>query len=91
MKRSRYTEDQIVGILKEAEAGIQPDDSNLGLVRHHLALAYEASGDKERARAAADRALAAHDSYADAQKASGDPVDEPPKWYAEALSMRERL
>ncbi len=80
-----------ISYLKEAEAGIQPDDSNLGLVRHHLALAYEASGDKERARAAADRAVAAHETYVEAQKASGNPVEEPPEWYAEALSMRERL
>ncbi len=80
-----------IAYLKEAEAGIQSDDSNLGLVRHHLALAYEASGDKERARAAADRAVAAHESYVEAQKASGNPVEEPPEWYAEALSMRERL
>ncbi|HEY5658094.1 MAG TPA: tetratricopeptide repeat protein [Myxococcota bacterium] len=80
-----------ISYLKEAEAGIKPGDSNLGLVRHHLALAYEASGDRERARAAAERAVAAQEAYVEVKKASGEEVVEDPDWYAEALSMRKRL
>jgi tetratricopeptide (TPR) repeat protein len=80
-----------ISYLKEAEAGIPPDDANLGLVRHHLALAYEASGDPQRAREAAIRALEAREAYLEAQRARGGKIDEHPPWHAEALAMRDRL
>ena len=80
-----------IGYLKEAEAGIGQDDANLGLVRHHLALAYDASGDQDNARAAADRALEAHQSFVEAQKARGVPVGASPPWVGEAQTLRARL
>lgn len=80
-----------IGYLKEAEAGMPPDDTNLGLVRHHLAMAYEASGDKVSARDTLDRAIEAHLAFAEAQRARGLPVGSDPSWLREARSLRERL
>ena len=70
---------------------MDPADENLGVIRHHLALAYDASGDKESARASLDRAIAAHEAYVESQKARGVPVEAEPTWFAEARTLRERL
>ena len=80
-----------VGYLKEAVAGIDEGDPNLGLVRHHLAQAYEASGDTQLARATLEQALADHDAYVQAQLAGGAKEVAEPVWYAEAQAMKERL
>src|SRR5262245_48733548 len=80
-----------IGYLKEAEAGMKPEDATLGIIRHHLALAYEASGDKENARTTLDRAIAAHEAFKEAQKARGVPVGADPAWLEDARKMRERL
>jgi Tfp pilus assembly protein PilF len=79
-----------IGYLKEAAAGFPPGDPNLGLVRHHLALAYEAAGDAENARVAVEEALQAHASQAAAvREAGGSPAD--PPWLADARAMQARL
>jgi len=70
-----------ISYLKEAEAGMDPNDQALGIVRHHLALAYEANGDTEEAVAALRRAL-------EVAPAGGG---ESPEWVAEVRSMLERL
>lgn len=75
-----------IGYLKEAAAGFPPDDPNLGLVQHHLALAYEASGDAENARLALAGAL---EAYATATK-GGAPSSEP-QWLKDARAMQTRL
>jgi tetratricopeptide (TPR) repeat protein len=80
-----------IGYLKEAEAGVKPEDATLGIIRHHLAQAYEASGDKENARITVDRAIAAQQAFVEAQKARGVPVGSDPTWYQDARKMRERL
>jgi tetratricopeptide (TPR) repeat protein len=80
-----------VGYLKEAVAGIRPGDPNLGLIRHHLALAYEATGDKESARRAVEQALLDHQAHAAAQKAAGASGVADPPWMAEARAMLQRL
>jgi len=80
-----------ISYLKEAEAGIPPEDGNLGLVRYHLALAYDASGDSSRALEVVESALVAREAYLEAQRARGGKIDQHPPWYAEALTMRERL
>jgi tetratricopeptide (TPR) repeat protein len=80
-----------IGYLKEAEAGVKAEDATLGIIRHHLAQAYEASGDKVNARTTLDRAIAAHQSFVEAQKARGVPVGADPSWFADARKMRERL
>jgi len=79
-----------IGYLKEAAAGFPPEDPNLGLVRHHLALAYEAAGDSDNARIAVEEALALHDTQVQAAKAAGAKVGEPP-WVKEAQEMKARL
>jgi hypothetical protein len=65
--------------------------ANLGLVRYHLALAYEATGDNERALEAADRALEGHEAWVVDQKAQNRNVDAQPPWYAEAQQLKTRL
>ena len=80
-----------IGYLKEAEAGVKAEDATLGIIRHHLAQAYEASGDKDNARTTLDRAIAAHQAFVEAQKARGIPVGADPAWFADARKMRERL
>ena len=77
--------------LREAEAGFEPGDANLGLIRHHLALAYEASGDQESARDTLDRAIEAYESFVESQRSRGRPVGSDPEWYSEARKMRARL
>jgi tetratricopeptide (TPR) repeat protein len=79
-----------IGYLKEAVAGIEAGDANRGLVRHHLAQAYEASGDKENAKSTAQAALADHAAYSEARQAAGAQVQEP-GWFGEAQAMVGRL
>ena len=80
-----------IGYLKEAEAGVKAEDATLGIIRHHLALAYEASGDKANAKTTLDRAIAGHEAFKEAQKARGVPVGADPSWFEDARKMRERL
>jgi tetratricopeptide (TPR) repeat protein len=80
-----------IGYLKEAVAGIEADDPNLGLVRHHLAQAYEANGEQEKARETLDAALADHEALAASKASGGAAQANEPTWYAEARAMRERL
>jgi tetratricopeptide (TPR) repeat protein len=47
-----------IGYLKEAEGGMRSEDPALGVVRQHLALAYEANGDADKAREVVERGLA---------------------------------
>ncbi|MDJ0790208.1 MAG: tetratricopeptide repeat protein [Myxococcota bacterium] len=79
-----------IGYLKEAVAGIEAGDASKGLVRHHLAQAYEASGDTANAKSTAEAALADHQAYAEARQAAGGTVEEP-GWYGEAKALIERL
>jgi len=46
-----------VSYLRESVNGMTPGDRNLPLVRQHLAMAYEANGEEERARAELEKAL----------------------------------
>ena len=80
-----------ISYLKEAEAGMDSESPSLGVVRYHLALAYEASGDSSRALEAVESALVAREAYLEAQRARGGKIDQHPPWYAEVLTMRERL
>jgi tetratricopeptide (TPR) repeat protein len=74
-----------IGYLREAEGGMSPDDPQLGLVRHHLALAYEANGEPERAREVLERAIRDLDALRAARGMS-----EPP-WMDDLRSMLARL
>ncbi len=70
---------------------ISSGHANVGLVSHHLAQAYEASGDNDRAREILEGALEAHDAYVEAQRADGASAMAEPTWYAEAQAMKQRL
>ena len=58
------------------------------VVRHHLALAYEANGELERAREAIDQAVQDLDRIYTGENGEKRPE---PKWAAEVRSMQERL
>ena len=79
-----------ISYLKEAEAGTDPNDASIGIVRHHLALAYEANGDLEEARAALTRSLAGLEKQLQAARSRGATAVEPP-WAAEVRAMLDRL
>lgn len=80
-----------IGYLREAEAGFDATRPDLGIVRHHLAQAYEANGEPEKAREVLARALADLDAVLRAAaEEHGRPIPEPP-WVAELRSMYERL
>ena len=80
-----------IGYLEEALAGTDAGDPSRALVRHHLAKAYEASGDTEKARQALEQALADHASYVQARRAEGVTEVREPLWVMEARAMKERL
>jgi tetratricopeptide (TPR) repeat protein len=77
-----------IGYLKEAATGFEGKDPQLALVRHHLALAYEANGEPEQAREILERAI--RDLDAIYRSESGEQRPEP-AWTAEIRSMHERL
>jgi tetratricopeptide (TPR) repeat protein len=77
-----------IGYLKEAASGFRAEDPQLALVRHHLALAYEANGEPERAQQTLEMAI--RDLDAIYQGEEGEKRPEPP-WTAEIRSMQERL
>jgi tetratricopeptide (TPR) repeat protein len=80
-----------IGYLKEAEAATKPNDASLGVVRFHLAQAYEANGDAEEALAALDRALETLGTQMQAVRAQGGDPGPEPEWAAEARELRERV
>jgi tetratricopeptide (TPR) repeat protein len=71
-----------VGYLREAEAGMNPEDQSIGVVRHHLALAYEENGESDKAIESLDRALAGMKPNAEGDE---------PGWASDVRTMRERL
>jgi tetratricopeptide (TPR) repeat protein len=80
-----------IGYLKEAEGGFPSEDPALGIVRQHLALAYEANGDTDEARDVVDRALSELAEQVTAYEArTGNEATEPP-WAAELRALRDRL
>jgi tetratricopeptide (TPR) repeat protein len=80
-----------IGYLKEAEAATKPNDASLGVVRFHLAQAYEANGDAEDALEALDRALKTLGEQMEAARAQGGDPGPEPSWAAEARALRERV
>ncbi len=80
-----------IGYLKEAEAATKPNDASLGVVRFHLAQAYEANGDAADALAAVDRALESLGAQMEAVKAQGGDPGPEPEWADDARALRERV
>ena len=79
-----------VGYLRESEEGMDPESQSLGIVRLHLALAYEASGENDKAMAALDRAQAAFEKHKAAAEEKGTEITEP-DWVEEVRVMRTRV
>jgi len=79
-----------ISYLQEAEAGTEADSPSLGVVRYHLALAYEQNGDTELAQAAAERALEHLESMMQATRERGGQPQEP-DWAADARSLLDRV
>ncbi len=81
-----------VGYLKEAEAGFRPEDPSLAIVRHHLAQAYEANNEADKARDVLKRALETLDAQRKAlsEQKQGELPPEP-AWVAPIRAMLERL
>ncbi|MBW2272293.1 MAG: tetratricopeptide repeat protein [Deltaproteobacteria bacterium] len=79
-----------VGYLKEAADSTDPDNPNLGIIRYHLALAYEADGQKEKAAEVLERAVTDLDQRYEAAQAAGRKVAEPP-WEKDLRQMLDRL
>jgi tetratricopeptide (TPR) repeat protein len=77
-----------IGYLREAANGFDARDDQLALVRHHLALAYEANGEPEQARQTLEQAI--RDLDAKYRSEEGEKRPEP-AWTAEIRSMHERL
>jgi tetratricopeptide (TPR) repeat protein len=77
-----------IGYLKEAESGFDAGASQRVVVRHHLALAYEANGELERARETIDQAVRELDSIYTGENGEKRPE---PQWAAEVRTMHERL
>jgi tetratricopeptide (TPR) repeat protein len=80
-----------ISYLKEAEAGTDPNDASIGIVRYHLALAYEANGETDSARAALSRSLAGLEKQREAMRAKGGEAPPEPPWAAEVRAMLDRL
>jgi len=80
-----------ISYLKEAEAATNERDSSLGQVRYHLALAYEANGDKEEAMTALERSITTVESQAAAMRKEGADPGPEPAWVGDARTKREKL
>ena len=79
-----------MGYLKEAVAGTDLNSPNLGVIRHHLAQAYEGNSQREEAIEALELALADFERRSAAARARGaDPVE--PPWSIAAREMLQRL
>jgi tetratricopeptide (TPR) repeat protein len=80
-----------ISYLKEAVANSDGDIAVSGISMHHLAQAYEADGDPEKAQETLRRAIVELDEHAAEQRASGEPVRPEAAWAAEVRTMLARL
>jgi tetratricopeptide (TPR) repeat protein len=80
-----------ISYLKEAVANSDGEIAVSGISLHHLAQAYEADGDPDKARETLRRAIAALDETAGKQRASGEPVRPEAAWATEIRAMLARL
>jgi Flp pilus assembly protein TadD len=77
-----------IGYLREAEGASTPGDPTVEIVRWHLAQAYEANGETDRARESIARAVSGLDEL---KKRKTDPAAAEPDWAKGIRSMAERL
>ena len=79
-----------VGYLKESIDIAEADDPALGVMRHHLALAYEADGNKVAAAEVLRTAVDDLDQRERAARKQGQTF-RPPPWAGDVRTMLERL
>ncbi len=79
-----------VGYLKESVASADADDPALGVIRHHLAQAYEADGNTKRAAEVLRASIHDLEQRNKAERAQGRTPQSPP-WESEVRSMLDRL
>jgi len=79
-----------IDYLKEAVGGMQPDNAQRSLVRHHLALAYEANDQGMEARETWLEALGEIAEYT-APRSDGQPARPEPSWALEVKAGLERV
>ncbi len=80
-----------VTYLKEAEGGFEPGDPSLGVVRVHLAQAYQANSQPAEAKAVLQRALADYEAQREERRSEGAALPPDPPWVQSARSMLESL
>lgn len=80
-----------IGYLKEAESAMPAGDPALVVVRHHLAQAYEANGEMEKAKEALQRAVSDLDAARKAADASGATGAAEPPHAGDVRTMLQRL
>ncbi len=78
-----------IGYLREAIGGLSPEDPNLPLVLHHLALAYEANEESEQAIQALEQAVQELDALRKAGE--GKPARPEPVWAEDIRVQLNRL
>jgi tetratricopeptide (TPR) repeat protein len=79
-----------INYLKEAEGGLPPWRNELGIIRHHLALAYVANQEPEKAREVLERALVDLEGARRAASQRGTAPPEP-AWASDVRAMLEEL
>ena len=77
-----------IGYLKEAAGGFEAGETQLAMVLHHLALAYEANGEIGEARKTIDEAVRDLDAIYRGEDGEKRPE---PAWAAEVRAMHQRL
>ncbi|MCH8890000.1 MAG: tetratricopeptide repeat protein [Myxococcales bacterium] len=80
-----------ISYLKEAVANSDGDIAVSGISLHHLAQAYEADGDPEKARQTLHDAIAALEEQAEEKRGGGEPIRPEPAWATEMRAMLARL
>lgn len=80
-----------ISYFQEAEARMEPLSPSLGVVRQHLAMAYESDGNVPKARAAIERALAGLEDRQQRLREVGAADEPEPSWVAEVRTIRARL
>jgi hypothetical protein len=75
-----------IGYLQEADEGFDTRDPNFGIVRHHLAQAYEANGETDKARDTLQGALADLEAQLRANPGAREPA-----WAGDVRAMLQRL
>ena len=86
-----YLREAEAGLVSRVSQGASGEYANLGLIRHHLAIVYEASGDGESAREVLDSAFESHGAWVEHQRSQGRNVDDEAPWFSEARELEAKL